>query len=227
MKTLKSGPSSIPATATVLASDITGSRFTIDTIYPQLQDLLGFDADCHVTKSVATELKKLLNGQRTGILQKKDGQQAKLYLTSQPGGKTKLHQIDIIIDLTHVEGYMGHLFSAQDKAYLERYGNMGRRVSLHDDQTAESFVGYIGVDRSRQKLSVLRSDEITVHYRLKGRLLSEEQRNMLLEGKALRLDSMRGTSGTFSAYVRIHAGHRKFTFEKIPDFGRRQKGAKS
>lgn len=57
---------------------------------------------------------------------------------------------------------------------------------------------------------------------MKGLLLSEIQRNLLLEGKALRLDSMKGITGTFYAYVRIHAGHRKFTFEKIPDFGKRQ-----
>lgn len=116
MKTQKPDHPSIPATAMVLASDITGSRFTIDTISPQLQDLVGFHADGHVTKSVAAELKKLLNGQRTGILQKNDGKRAKLYLTSQPGGKTKLHQIDIVLDLTHIDGYMGHLFSAQAKS---------------------------------------------------------------------------------------------------------------
>jgi len=209
--------------------EIAGKRFSIADIRHLLGKKLPIGPDGAITAEIATALQKLLDGKKTGVLTMIDSTTGKLYLSQETSGQISLHQVEMMIDMTSIDSFMGHSFDQKDKTNLEKYGNMGRKVTIaapaepeNNESPGEIYEGYIGVNKDTRSLKLLRVDEIKIYSKLKGVALSQQQRAILIEGKALRLDNMKGTKGRFSAYVRIHAGLGKITFDKIPGYARRK-----
>lgn len=165
--------------------------------------------------------KRLLNGQKTGVIITGDGSTGKLYVLNTPDTGPQLVLQDVRLELTLKDSYLGHVFTDKDKQNLTKYGDMGRAVDLIDKQSGQKFTGFVGVDKDTKTLTVLRADQIRPKIErmshLKGIPLNGLQKQRLMEGKAIRLDNMTSKAGTsFSAYVRVSAAGRNLRFDYIP-----------
>ena len=113
--------------------------------------------------------------------------------------------------------FFGHTFTEEDKKNLLDTGNMGRIVHLDNLKTGETIPSIISVDRLTNELVALRADRIKIPDEIKGLKLSEEQKQMLLDGKPLYLDGMISNKGKeFSASVQFNADKRyvEFLFDR-------------
>ena len=113
--------------------------------------------------------------------------------------------------------FFGHKFTDEDKKNLLETGNMGRIVDLKNTKTGELMPSIISVDRLTNELIALRTDFIKIPDEIKGVKLDDAQKQTLMEGKPLKLDSMISTKGTeFSAAVQFNADKRyvEFLFDR-------------
>lgn len=217
-------PPSHPPQAPVSLDALTGNRYTIAQLTNQLLDYFDISPQRTVSQADAQQIQRLLNGQKTEVIALNDASVAKLYVISLPGKGPQLQHLDVQSTLTFRDTFMGHTFSGKDKEYLERYGNMGRKIALTDKSTGSSFEGYIGVDVVTWRLTVVRAEAFRVPTELKGVKLNERQQQFLAEGKALKLHNMMGKDGNlFNAYVRFHAGKKTIQFSRFSDHARQKK----
>lgn len=113
--------------------------------------------------------------------------------------------------------FFGHDFTKEDKENLLKTGNMGRVVELTHLKTNEKIPSIISVDRLTNELVALRADKIKIPEEIKGVKLNQEQKQTLLEGRALYLENMTSKKGEpFSATVQFNADKRytEFLFDK-------------
>ncbi|MCL8537637.1 DUF3945 domain-containing protein [Chryseobacterium gallinarum] len=109
--------------------------------------------------------------------------------------------------------FFGHEFTKEDKDNLLKTGNMGRVVDLLHPKTGETIRSIISVDRMTNELVALRTDKIRVPDEIKGVVLDEHQKNILLEGKPLAIKGMISKKGTpFDATVQFNADKRYVEF---------------
>ncbi len=121
--------------------------------------------------------------------------------------------------------FFGHEFSDIDKKNLKETGNMGRVVDLHNTKTGEMIPSIISVDRLTNELVALKSEHIKIPNEIKGIALSDEQKQILQEGKSLVLKGMISSKGKeFDATVQFNADKRyvEFIFDK-PALNQQQK----
>jgi hypothetical protein len=191
----------------------------VATRYPiSLLEVVSKKFDVQLTDENA---KRLLNGQKTDVINAGDGSTGKLYVLNTPDLGPQVVLQDVRPELMLKESYLGHVFTDRDKQNLLKYGDMGRAVDLIDRQSGQKFTGFIGVDKDTKMLTVLRADlirpKIERMSHLKGIPLNTLQKQRLMEGKAIRLDNMTSKAGTaFSAYVRVSAAGRTLRFDHIP-----------
>ncbi|WP_286767734.1 MULTISPECIES: DUF4099 domain-containing protein [Sphingobacterium] len=113
--------------------------------------------------------------------------------------------------------FFGHKFTDEDKKNLLETGNMGRVVDLKNSKTGELMPSIISIDRLTNDVIALRTEFIKIPDEIKGVKLNDEQKQTLLEGKPLYLESMVSTKGTeFSATVQFNADKRyvEFLFDR-------------
>ncbi|HLT34076.1 MAG TPA: DUF3945 domain-containing protein, partial [Aquaticitalea sp.] len=113
--------------------------------------------------------------------------------------------------------FFGHKFSDEDKQNLRQTGNMGRVVDLINSKTGELMPSIISVDRLTNELIALKTDFIKIPDEVKGIKLNDEQKQTLMEGKALFIEGMISTKGTpFDANVQFNADKRyvEFLFDR-------------
>ncbi|MEN4761670.1 DUF3945 domain-containing protein [Chryseobacterium sp. C39-AII1] len=113
--------------------------------------------------------------------------------------------------------FLGHEFSLEDKKNLMENGNMGRVVDLINPKTDEIIPSLISRDRLTNELVAYKVENIKIPNEIKGIKLNEEQKQMLMEGKALYLEGMISTKGEpFNAHVQFNADKKyvEFLFDK-------------
>lgn len=208
-------PASDAGEFTIPLQSLTGTRFSMEQLSNQLVNKLNTQQGM-VNPQMADQVTKLLDGRKTDVLIMNDQTVGKLYVTNIPGKGLVLKQIDVQAHLNLKEGYLGHQFSTLDKANLERYGNMGRRVEMVSIGNKKPFQGYLGVDTDTKTLIVFRADKLHLPSTLLGVALDANQQQKLAEGKALKLDGLEKDGKVFSAYARVNAAKQKITFERIP-----------
>jgi hypothetical protein len=113
--------------------------------------------------------------------------------------------------------FLGHQFTPEDKRNLLETGNMGRVVDLVYPITGEKIPSVISRDRLTNELIPYRTEYMKIPEEIKGVKLSDKQKQILREGKALYLENMLSTKGTlFNASVQFNADKRyvEFLFKK-------------
>lgn len=172
-----------------------------------------------VDRMESQEMKDFLNGFRSAKLYtinaKINGEQhripAKIRLQLAEDGKVnvKIHPIQRL----HIpDEYLGHKFTKEEKAALMEHKKLDKLVEL-TNQKGEKDKYYLGVDHKTNELIPLRSKHIRVPGKIKGAILSEEQRQKLAAGKKITLDGMTGKNGKkFSATLQVDAANRNISF---------------
>jgi len=113
--------------------------------------------------------------------------------------------------------FFGHKFTQEDKDNLLQSGNMGRVVNLINPKTNETIPSIISVDRLTNELVALRTEKIKIPDEIKGVKLDEQQKQALMDGKALHIEGMISKKGDpFSANVQFNADKRyvEFLFDR-------------
>ena len=201
----------------VALHSITGSRYSVEELGEAIATKLTVTPQGMVSASDAAQIQRLLDGQKTEILMLNDASVAKLYVSTVPGEKPTVQQIDVQAKLTIRDQFLGHTFSELDKANLSKYGNMGRKVELTDKFTQQKFEAYIGVDTGTNRTAVVKADRVNFPKTMLGVTLTDSQQQALKDGKSVRIDGMQSKEkGVFNAYVRYHAGGTKLKFVTIP-----------
>lgn len=84
--------------------------------------------------------------------------------------------------------FFGHTFSEEDKANLQKKGNMGRAVELVNKNTGEIIPSIISIDKQTNELVALRAEKIRIPDEIKGVKLNEQQKHDLQQGKAVYVE---------------------------------------
>ena len=106
--------------------------------------------------------------------------------------------------------YFGIRFTDEDRQNLLIIGNLGRIVEAEFKQGEKTPI-LLSLDRQTNELVAFRKEWLKVPDTYKGVLLSEEQKQNLGEGKAVRVEDMTSTRGTkFSNDVQFNADKRYF-----------------
>jgi len=109
--------------------------------------------------------------------------------------------------------FFGHEFTKEDKENLLKTGNMGRVVDLTNPKTGEKIPSIISIDRLTNEVVALRQEWMRIPNEFKGVMLNAEQKQTLLEGKPLHLESMISKKGKpFDAPIQYNADKRGIEF---------------
>lgn len=110
-----------------------------------------------------------------------------------------------------------HEFTEEDKKNLLQTGNMGRVVDMVNPKSGEIIPSIVSLDRLTNEVVALAAHKIKIPDEIKGVKLNEFQKQTLLEGKPLYLESMISKKGTeFDATVQFNADKRyvEFLFDR-------------
>lgn len=206
--------SSVESKPPVDIDTLSGKRYTIDQMKPILLPHLDLSANT-IPAHVAEEIKKLLDGKQTNIIPLKNGNAAKLSVINNPERGLSINVMQVQARLQLRDSYLGHTFTAHDKENLQRYGDMGRAVSLVDQQTGLPFKGLLGIDQETNRITVINVDRFTIPDKMLGVAISQADKDRLLEGYSVRLNNLTKDGATFSAFVRIAASKKGFKFERV------------
>ena len=194
---------------------LSGKRYTIEQMKPVLLPHLDLSANT-VPAHVAEEIKKLLDGKQTNIIPLKNGNAAKLSVINNPERGLSINVMQVQARLQLRDNYLGHTFTAHDKENLQRYGDMGRAVSLVDQQTGLPFRGLLGIDKETSRITVINVDKFTIPDKMLGVPISQADKDRLREGYSIRLNNLKKEdNATFSAFVRIAASKKGFRFDRV------------
>ena len=109
--------------------------------------------------------------------------------------------------------FFGHKFTDEEKKNLLESGNLGKIINLKNTKTGETIPSIVSVDRLTNELVALRAEYIKIPDEIKGLKLNEEQKQTLLEGKALYLEGMISKKGDpFNANIQFNADKRQVEF---------------
>ena len=120
--------------------------------------------------------------------------------------------------------YMGHKFSPEEKEQLLATGNLGKTIEI-TPKNGEPFAAYVSIDPQTNELIALRADRVNIPREIKGITLSDAQYKSLVEGKAVKVESMTAKSGkTFNAVLQVNAERKgiEFIFDNNRGFKERQ-----
>ena len=175
------------------------------------------------------QLKQLLAGQQTAPLTY-DQKLNNRYVSMT--GKLRVVEVDgqyrlrfqpikdekVIRALTIPKQVQGYTITPDDRANLIRSGELGRLVQLTDPTTKKPYQAYVGTDTRTGQVVVTRPEQIKLPKTINGVPLTQTQRELIGQGKAIRLDGLKGENGqTFSAYVQVSAAKRGLNVTNVPD----------
>ncbi|MBO0936423.1 DUF3945 domain-containing protein [Fibrella sp. HMF5335] len=175
------------------------------------------------------QLSTLLSGKQTGPVsfeQKIDNRYVSLtgkLRVAEVNGQLKLRFQPIqdekaLRAITIPKQVQGYVITPNDRATLIKTGEMGNVVELTNLQTNQTYRAYIGTDPKTQQLVVTRQEQVKLPKSINGVTLTQTQREMIGQGKAIRLDGLKGENGqTFSAYVQVSAAKGALNVINVPD----------
>ncbi|WP_412468696.1 DUF3945 domain-containing protein [Pedobacter sp. KLB.chiD] len=104
--------------------------------------------------------------------------------------------------------YLGHQFTEEDKKNLKLTGNMGRTVNLQY-LNGDIEPSVISIDRMTNELVAYKTKYIKIPDEIKQVKLTDEQKQILAEGKPLRLEGMTSLKGEkFDGNIQFNADKR-------------------
>ncbi len=109
--------------------------------------------------------------------------------------------------------FFEHTFTKEDKANLQKNGNLGRKIDLVNVKTGEVIPSYVSIDKQTNELVAYRADRVKIPNEIKGVKLDAEQKKSLAEGKEVYIEGMTAKSGNkFNANVQYNADKRGIEF---------------
>ncbi|MDR0415538.1 MAG: DUF3945 domain-containing protein [Prevotellaceae bacterium] len=179
-------------------------------------------------------LEKMLQGKKTDLLpiaiaDKDSGvtinTYARLSLKQDDEGKIhfKANLLRNDLDLTQ---YCGHALTSEDKASLQRTGNLGRiiEVKFKGDENPKKI--FLSLDRQTNELIAFDAEKVKIPTAIAGKELTVEQQQALREGKSVKVEGMKSAAGgEFSNTLQFSAVEKRFVFtNNIPKVGRKIAG---
>ncbi|MBD3907364.1 DUF3945 domain-containing protein [Chryseobacterium sp. Ch-15] len=159
-------------------------------------------------------LECLLKGYKTAILisVKCDGGEnentvnARLQLKLDDNGEVVLHIHRVQNKVDFRKKFLGHRFSKEDRLNLFSCGNMGRVVELVNSATGEVVSSLVSLDKLTNELFSLRMEFVRIPKIVCGVALSDEQKEVLRNGKLLFVENMLSKSKRlFNATLQFNA----------------------
>lgn len=164
------------------------------------------------------QLEKLLRGEKTDLIPafgvpNAQGEvvpfAAKLVLHRDEDGGASLKFDLPKKELTIPEQLMGTKITPDMKKELE---TTGRLAGIHEftDSKGQPFKAFVGVDRAMNKLTMLRQDSLKLPEEIRGVKLTNEQRELVAEGKPVKLAGLSNGSDKplFTATIQVDAGRK-------------------
>ena len=129
-------------------------------------------------KSALVAVTPLIAGERYEI-------EARLSFKEMPDGSIGIVPHTIRKEPKLDEKFMEHEFTPEDKANLQKTGNMGRVVELVDKETGEIIPSYISIDRQTNEIEAIPVKDVPVTTRIGQTEFSEHEIAELVAGRAL------------------------------------------
>lgn len=208
-------PAPAPAPAAKHEQPTPATAFTKTDIPVELLDKMGMSLD---KLQQSGQLDKLLRGEKTDLINTfavhdAAGQAqpfaAKLVLHRDQDGTASLKFDLPKKELEIPKQVMGKELSPEVRKELETTGR--GPLLVFKDAKGQEVKAYIGVDKEMNKVVLLRQDAIRLPDTVRGVVLNKEQREMMTQGKPVKLTGLSNTPGTgplYNATVQIDAARK-------------------
>lgn len=169
-----------------------------------LEKMLGYG------KSALVTVTPLIAGERFEI-------EARLSFKEMPDGSIGIVPHTIRKEPKLDEKFMEHEFTPEDKANLQKTGNMGRVVELVDKETGEIIPSYISIDRQTNEIEAIPVKNVPVTTRIGQTEFTEHEIAELVAGRALpNKEIVLSEKRKFTATLQVNVERRGVEFVPKP-----------
>ena len=169
-----------------------------------LEKMLGYG------KSALVTVTPLIAGERYEI-------EARLSFKEMPDGSIGIVPHTIRKEPKLDEKFMEHEFTPEDKANLQKTGNMGRVVELADKETGEIIPSYISIDRHTNEIEAIPVKDVPVTTRIGQTEFTEHEIAELVAGRPLpNKEIVLSEKRKFTATLQVNVERRGVEFVPKP-----------
>ena len=169
-----------------------------------LEKMLGYG------KSALVTVTPLIAGERYEI-------EARLSFKEMPDGSIGIVPHTIRKEPKLDEKFMEHEFTPEDKANLQKTGNMGRVIELVDKETGEIIPSYISIDRQTNEIEAIPVKDVPVTTRIGQTEFTEHEIAELVAGRALpNKEIVLSEKRKFTATLQVNVERRGVEFVPKP-----------
>lgn len=169
-----------------------------------LEKMLGYG------KSALVTVTPLIAGERFEI-------EARLSFKEMPDGSIGIVPHTIRKEPKLDEKFMEHEFTLEDKANLQKTGNMGRVVELVDKETGEIIPSYISLDRQTNEIEAIPVKDVPVTTRIGQTEFTEHEIAELVAGRVLpNKEIVLSEKRKFTATLQVNVERRGVEFVPKP-----------
>lgn len=169
-----------------------------------LEKMLGYG------KSALVTVTPLIAGERFEI-------EARLSFKEMPDGSIGIVPHTIRKEPRLDEKFMEHEFTPEDKANLQKTGNMGRVVELVDKETGEIIPSYISIDRQTNEIEAIPVKDVPVTTRIGQTEFTGHEIAELVAGRALpNKEIVLSEKRKFTATLQVNVERRGVEFVPKP-----------
>ena len=168
-------------------------------------------------KSALVTVTPLIAGERYEI-------EARLSFKEMPDGSIGIVPHTIRKEPKLDEKFMEHEFTPEDKANLQKTGNMGRVVELVDKETGEIIPSYISIDRQTNEIEAIPVKDVPVTTRIGQTEFTEHEIAELIAGRALpNKEIVLSEKRKFTATLQVNVERRGVEFVPKPKQNRQNR----
>ena len=161
-------------------------------------------------KSALVTVTPLIAGERYEI-------EARLSFKEMPDGSIGIVPHTIRKEPKLDEKFMEHEFTPEDKANLQKTGNMGRVVELADKETGEIIPSYISIDRQTNEIEAIPVKDVPVTTRIGQTEFTEHEIAELVAGRPLpNKEIVLSEKRKFTATLQVNVERRGVEFVPKP-----------
>lgn len=161
-------------------------------------------------KSALVTVTPLIAGERFEI-------EARLSFKEMPDGSIGIVPHTIRKEPRLDEKFMEHEFTPEDKANLQKTGNMGRVVELVDKEMGEIIPSYISIDRQTNEIEAVPVKDVPVTTRIGQTEFTEHEIAELVAGRALpNKEIVLSEKRKFTATLQVNVERRGVEFVPKP-----------
>lgn len=169
-----------------------------------LEKMLGYG------KSALVTVTPLIAGERYEI-------EARLSFKEMPDGSIGIVPHTIRKEPKLDEKFMEHEFTPEDKANLQKTGNMGRVVELVDKETGEIIPSYVSIDRQTNEIEAIPVKDVPLTTRIGQTEFTEHEIAELVAGRALpNKEIVLSEKRKFTATLQVNVERRGVEFVPKP-----------